>query len=339
MTPDRLDARPLSPSPAQHGRGWAGLRLAGLNRAAETAKESPSFTVVVPTFGRPRELARCLSGLAAQDYPLDRVEVVVVDDGSPVPAAKLASPPDGPALTLLRTAHHGPAAARNLGVARARGDVVAFTDDDCLPDPGWLRALAAQLAADPGRAVAGWPINALVGRPCAQASQFLVDCLFAHHNADHDDARFLMSNDLAIPAGLFRGLGGFDERFPTSGGEDRDLGDRLHHAGHPIAFAPDAVVHHFHDLDLPSYWRQYFRYGRGAWRYHRNRAERGSGTISQEAGFYRALRRRLRPAHPAPGLGRTRLVALLVVWQVANTAGFAWEAMRHALAEAVGTRG
>ena len=92
--------------------------------------EAIEVSIVIPTYGRPDQLAACLDSLEALDYPRDRFEVIVVDDGSPQPL-----PPYGGALrvTLVRQAHAGPAAARNTGAAASRGRWLAFTDDDCRP--------------------------------------------------------------------------------------------------------------------------------------------------------------------------------------------------------------
>lgn len=108
---------------------------------------SPKFSVVIPTCGRESLLA-CLRGLANQSYA--DFEVVAVDDGSPQPVASMAGIREIPVeLRILRQENAGPAAARNAGAAEARGEFLAFTDDDCIPDPGWLAALARELEAHP----------------------------------------------------------------------------------------------------------------------------------------------------------------------------------------------
>src|SRR5262245_58451428 len=122
------------------------------------------FSVVIPTHNRPRELAGCLRALADLHYPRDRYEVVVVDDGSRAPPeAIVASFRPWLDLVLLSRPHAGPGAARNAGVSRARGEYLAFTDDDCLPDPNWLTALGDRLAGSPGALVGGRTVNALPG--------------------------------------------------------------------------------------------------------------------------------------------------------------------------------
>src|SRR5438105_662716 len=94
----------------------------------------PFISIVIPTHSRPVELVTCCQALCQQDYPRDRWEVIIVDDGSPQPLDDLLAPFREPLkLTLIRQAQCGPAMARNQGASYASGQYIAFTDDDCLP--------------------------------------------------------------------------------------------------------------------------------------------------------------------------------------------------------------
>jgi hypothetical protein len=119
-------------------------------------------TIVVPTRDRPEALRRCLAALVAQTC--DELETVVVDDGSADEAAVARAAAEAGAR-LVRLDGRGAAAARNAGVAAARGEVVCFTDDDCEPEPEWAERLAARIgdvaAAAAGRSVAADPHDAL----------------------------------------------------------------------------------------------------------------------------------------------------------------------------------
>src|SRR4051812_39670363 len=101
-------------------------------------------SVVVPTYRRPDLLDRCLSALVAQDFDPAACEVIVADDAAGDETRRQVEKWAGASRFALRYVAvgppHGPAAARNAGWRAARGEVVAFTDDDCVPDPGWLRA-------------------------------------------------------------------------------------------------------------------------------------------------------------------------------------------------------
>ncbi len=136
----------------------------------------PVVSVVVPTRGRPGALKRCLESLSRQDYPTDAFEIVVIDDGSPQPVT-LPDFGSGASLTLQRQAQGGPAAARNHGLEHARGEYVAFIDDDCEASPDWLRELVSALQQHPGAGVGGPVVNDLARNPFSEASQALVSFL------------------------------------------------------------------------------------------------------------------------------------------------------------------
>lgn len=289
----------------------------------------PSITVVVPTRDRPGPLASCLAALARLDYPTDRLEVVVVDDGSAVPVT--IAGPDGPPARVVR--HHvatGPAGARNRGAAEARGDLVAFTDDDCAPRHDWLRRMAECHDASAGDAVGGLTINALDANAYSEASQRLVSFLLGHHNGAGLDgrsapppgtARFLTTSNLCVPAGRLRELGGFDARFPLAAAEDRDFCDRWRERGWPLTYEPRAVVFHSHVLDLARFWRQHVNYGRGGRLLSARRRARGGDHLRPAApAFYLRMMRHALAVRPWPRA--VRVVALTALSQLATAAGF-----------------
>lgn len=288
-------------------------------------QQLPLFSIVIPTYRRPGNLADCLRSLTRCDYPRNRFEVIVVDDGSGAPPeAMVAEFRNQLEIRLLVQPHAGPATARNTGAAQAKGEFLAFIDDDCAPATGWLRAVAARLATSPDHAVGGRTINALPENLSSTASQLLIDHLYSYYNADHNRARFFTSNNLAVPADSFHRVGGFDTAFPLAAGEDREFCDHWRHHGHPLTYAPEAVVYHSHALTLRTFLRQHFNYGRGAFYFHQARARRSQGRMKIEPlPFY--LRLLGRPFSHAWGWRAPWLAALCVASQGANAAGFCWE--------------
>lgn len=274
----------------------------------------PEFSIIIPTRNRPEQIAACVRSVAALDFPRDRYEVIVVDDGSDPPVSVSG-------VSVIRQPQSGPAVARNTGAARARGRFLAFTDDDCAPAPDWLQKLAVQFAARPDRLIGGAVVNALPGNPYSTASQLLVGFLYSYYNTDRP--RFFTSNNMAASAQHFRAVGGFDAGLPRAAAEDRELCDRWLHQGRPMTYAPEAVVHHAHALTLRTFWRQHFNYGRGAHYFHQTRAKRGDGKIRVEPRrFYTGLvRYPFTVKHPQA----FRQSALMMVSQVANALGFFWE--------------
>jgi GT2 family glycosyltransferase len=293
------------------------------------------FSVIIPSYNRPKQLAACLESLTQLEYPRDRFEVIVVDDGSDSPLDTVVAPfQDSLNLRLIRQNNAGPAAARNHAAQQARGQYLAFTDDDCKPATNWLQALENCFAATPDRIVGGRTVNALADNPFSMTSQNIISMGYAHYNAICDRARFFASNNMVVPAERFRELGGFDEGFTTS--EDRELCDRWLHQGYQMTYAPEVVIYHAHPMTLRSFWKQHFSYGRGAFRFHQTRAEKGWGNFQIEGNYYLELLR-----YPfVNGQGRQGLIltAVLLVSQVANAAGFFWEMLQSKTASRFNSR-
>src|SRR6266852_6794225 len=146
-------------------------------------EDRATFSIIVPTYRRPKQLATCLESIAQLEYPHELYEVLVVDDGSSSPPRDIIRAFGGkfPA-SLLTPKHGGPAAARNAGAANAKGKFLAFTDDDCAPAPDWLQALATRLAVSPDCMIGGHIINSLFNNPCAVATQMMIDYLYGYFN-------------------------------------------------------------------------------------------------------------------------------------------------------------
>lgn len=299
-----------------------------MSGAGQPTADLPEVSVVVPSYRRPDRLRACLAALAGQDYPGDRFEVVVVDDGSPEPLATLTPEfADRLRLGIHRQANAGPAAARNVGARLASGQLLAFTDDDCEPEPGWVRALAEAHLAAPEAMIGGPIVNALPDQHCAEASQLLVSFLYEWF-ADGAASQFFASNNLALPRDAFLAMDGFDTSFPRPGGEDRELCERWRRNGRALVAAPRAVVRHSHGMSLRAFCRQHWNYGRGAYDVHRRRVDAGEGRVRVEpARFYLELV--TYPFGRAPARRAIPLAGLMGVSQLANAAGFAWELRRR----------
>jgi GT2 family glycosyltransferase len=282
----------------------------------------PFFSIIIPTYNRPAELVLCLEALCRLDYPRNLFEVIVVDDGSKTTLQPVVSCFfDQLDVTLVTQANAGPAAARNAGAKRAKGEFLAFIDDDCITLPDWLQKLANRFSETPDQAIGGRTLNALTENPYSAASQNLMDAGYAYYNPLPGQASFFASNNLTVPAAHFQSMGGFDSAFKTS--EDRDFCDRWWHHGFQMTYAPEILIYHSHPLNFRAFWQQHFNYGRGAYRYHQARARRGTGRLRPDPNFYINLI--FNPLMPQE-VQRIFLVrVLLVMSQVANTIGFFWE--------------
>ncbi len=289
------------------------------------SEKSLSFSIIIPTYNRPEQLKACLEAISGLNYPHDRFEVIVVDDGSSASLEPLVAPfRNRLDIKLFTQKNAGPASARNLGAINAKGEYLAFIDDDCIASPNWLKVLADTLTENPACLVGGHTINALTGNTFSTSSQTLVNYLYTYYNARVDQSRFFTSNNMALSATLFEKIGGFDVTTLRATAEDRELCDRWLHQGYEMNYKPNSVVYHSHFLDFRSFLKQHFNYGRGAFYYHQARARRHSKGIRIEPlSFYLNLIR-----YPFSKFEKREaffVAVLLVISQIANAAGFLYE--------------
>jgi glycosyltransferase involved in cell wall biosynthesis len=199
----------------------------------------PAFSVVIPTCQQPALLLKCLDALGRQRLAHDQFEIIVVDEGnSPeteTAVALFARQIDRTSFPievryLRQLTRQGTAAARNQGWKAARGRFIAFTDDDCLPDPEWLSS--ALVYFQRGAQVLSGQLRVLLPAqptPLDRTATFL------------KRAEFMASNCFCQKAMLER-VGGFEEAFDTDWREDSDLQFKFLQSGIPISKCPEAVV-------------------------------------------------------------------------------------------------
>ncbi len=289
-------------------------------------QENIIFSVVIPTYNRSEQLLNCLKALARQEYDRDCFEVIVVSDGGEFPTDSRVERLRGEMnLTILLQPHAGPACARNTGASQARGHYLAFTDDDCLPEPDWLGCLASRVAVSGGCAFGGRTVNAFPRNLCSVASQLLVDYIYAFHATNPDRQRFFATNNLVVSSAHFHAVGGFDASYPLAAGEDREFCDRLRKIGIPFLFVPEAVVYHAHAMTVASYARQQFNYGCGSFLFHYSEGSR-KGIISRFESLSFYLNLLVYPFSHASGTKKIPLAFLVLISQLAVTAGYFREA-------------
>jgi cellulose synthase/poly-beta-1,6-N-acetylglucosamine synthase-like glycosyltransferase len=184
------------------------------------SKRSVHVSVVVPTFNRPEMLIRCLAALMAQDYDAQAYEVIIADDAACAETRQVVeswtkgSTRPYPRHTLRYMpviGNHGPAAARNAGWRAATGEIIAFTDDDCIPTPGWLSA---------GMAAFTDSVLGVSGRLIVPIERIPTD--YERNAAQLANAEFVTANCFYRRSCL-EAIGGFDENFTSAWREDSDL--------------------------------------------------------------------------------------------------------------------
>ena len=216
----------------------------------------PAASVVVCSYNGERWMHGCLQALDALDYP--DYEVIVVDDGSTDGTAAIAG--EFGWARLIRTENGGLSRARNVGLDAARGEIVAYLDDDARPEPSWLSHLVRALM-DSSHAAVGGPNIAPGGDGLA------ADCVAnapggpTHVLLSDGEAEHIPGCNMAFRAERLRAIGGFDPTFRVAG-DDVDVCWRLQERGATIGFAPAAMVWHHRRPSLRAFLRQQFQYGK-----------------------------------------------------------------------------
>lgn len=277
----------------------------------------PRIAVIIPTLNRPDSLQACLQALS-DNFPCDAEVIVVSDGGDREQFPDLTRFEACLNLKVIHAPHGGPAHARNIGLEHTEAPIVAFTDDDCLPQADWLSTMAEHVSMDPPVAVAGSSVNGLPDSIYAAAYQLVLDIAERDQKYARYSATFYPSNNLAFPAAALQAIGGFDVNFQTA--EDREVCRRWLQSGHDLKKVPQARLAHAPRLTLTSFWNKFVSHGKGAAQYHRSSTPQQPGV---SLGFHfrvpfhafsEASLKKLR--HPI------RTMALLVVWEFANLWGF-----------------
>lgn len=210
---------------------------------------APEISVVCSTYNRAGRLARLVEALEAQTLDKTRFEVVLVDDGSPDATAQtlrdLAAATSLQMRLVLLDRNVGRSAARNAGWRDARAELIAFTDDDCAPAPGWLEAGLAAMQ-DPA-------VGIVVGPTVPDPAQSGNAGVFSRTQSTNERSATLYMHlcNIFYRRADLEAVDGIDAAFNAKGGEDTDLGWRMLDRGLQIAFAPDALV--LHDVTKGSF--------------------------------------------------------------------------------------
>lgn len=225
--------------------------------AVETAGSRLTVSVIVPAFNTAQTLPRCIDALLNQTVRREAYEIIIVDDGSTDDTAEAADRRD---VNLVRRNHAGPAAARNAGISRARGDLLLFTDADCEPTPNWIEAMV-QPFADP-------KVMGCKGVYRTRQRGLLPRFVQVEYEEKYrsmegvDSIDFIDTYSAAYRKSVFLAEGLFSEDILAA--EDVEFSFRLAQRGHRLVFNPQAIVYHSHAQSLRHYLQRKFRFGR--WR-------------------------------------------------------------------------
>jgi GT2 family glycosyltransferase len=221
----------------------------------EGAIEDRSISIIIPTFNGASRIGNCLDALLKQTTGRD-VDILVVNDGSTDNTAEVVR--GNPGVRLISQRNAGPAAARNRGALEARGTLLLFTDDDCVPMAGWLNAMIEPFD-DPEVVGAKGIYRTRQKRLAARFVQIEYEDryrLMAHL----DCIDFIDTYSAAFRRDRFLEMAGYDTSFPVACAEDVELSYRMSAEGWKMKFAPAAIVYHTHPDTLMQYLKKKYKF-------------------------------------------------------------------------------
>ena len=208
----------------------------------------PKISVIIPTYNMGKTLRKCLDSLRNQTFR--DYEVIIVDDGSEDDTKKYLV--KDRRFRYVRQENQGPAAARNNGIFKARGKIIAFTDADCVVDKDWLKFVDLSFRNK--------DVNCVKGRTEVANRE----CKFANELREHIyKFSWYASNNIAYSKAVLDKLNNFDESFPIAASEDGDLGWRFKLARYKRIYCPEMIVFHIIEKNMDEYKRNSYKYGIG----------------------------------------------------------------------------
>jgi glycosyltransferase involved in cell wall biosynthesis len=221
----------------------------------------PFVSVVVPVLNGERTIKDCLVSLLRTDYPEERREILVVDNGSTDRTTEIV---ESFPVALLREERRGASAARNRAIEASRGETLAFTDADCMVSRGWLRELVGGFENEEVGVVAGEIVSY---PPETPAERYAATRNPRWHlgTLNQPLSPWFASANSALRREVFDLVGLFDERLPEAGGcEDIDFAWRVFQSKRfKLVYRPKAVVFHRHRVTARGLFKQWRGYGRG----------------------------------------------------------------------------
>src|SRR5262245_27196245 len=217
--------------------------------------KTPFVSIIVCSYNGARTLAACLDSLGKLNYPA--YEVILVDDGSTDDTAYVAA--QFPSVRYIHQTNHGLSHARNTGAAAAKGEVLAYTDSDCMADVDWLYYLIGTLVSGDYAGVGGpnitppaqnWIQACVAAAPGGPNHVLLTDTVAEH----------IPGCNMAFYRWAFEGVGGFDPEYRKAG-DDVDFCGRIRQSGRVISFSPTAIVWHYRRFTLRAFMKQQDGYG------------------------------------------------------------------------------
>lgn len=220
----------------------------------EMKEELPSVSVVVPVFNGEKNIGECIKSLLELDYPKERLKIIIVDNNSTDSTKEIIK---RYSVKYLLEKRRGSYNARNTGIKKATGEIIAFTDSDCIVGKDWITNLI--------RGFSDEKVGGVGGRIIAFEPRTIVEQYSANHidslNQEMFVPEFIVTANAAYRHDLLKKVGYFEGSLSSGG--DVDMGWKVNDLGYRILYEKDAGVYHKHRTTLIGLFKQFFKYGEG----------------------------------------------------------------------------
>ncbi|MCX6340257.1 MAG: glycosyltransferase [Candidatus Aureabacteria bacterium] len=232
--------------------------------------DNPAISVIIPTYNRKDILQKVLDAYKDQSLPQEQFEIIIIDDGSTdgTKESVAKASQTQPNIRYFHQPHGGPAKARNLGIEQAKGPIILFTGDDCIPDKHLLQEHLRLHKKGEAIAVLGH----IDWHPDLEITPFMsyinIDTQFSYPRIKEAPQNvpfgYFYTSNISIPKKYFELVGTFDTDFTEAVWEDVELGYRIWKSGVRIVYNSQAITYHYHAVDIEDYIQRQLRAGKAA---------------------------------------------------------------------------
>ena len=213
-----------------------------MNKNNKINRSTPaSVSVIIPVFNDAKRLSLCLSALKRQTLDHQKVEIVVVDNGSTDELADILQQFDN--VSLIKERRPGSYCARNKGIEESSGEIIAFTDSDCIPSSGWLENGVSELIRDPGLGLVAGKIELMFHHPKRRTFAEIYESVNAFNQKRKvEEYHFGATANVFTRRSVIENVGIFNQDLKSGG--DVEWGNRVYSRGYRLGYSDNAVVSH-----------------------------------------------------------------------------------------------
>jgi glycosyltransferase involved in cell wall biosynthesis len=269
--------------------------------------KNPKYSIIIPTYCEHELLMECILSLCEQSEDKSSFEVIVVNDGGNNDISKSLDL-FGNRLTLryFYQQNKGPAAARNLGIQKAKGNIILFLDDDSLPTTSWLNEVKRAWDNFPDLdGIGGYTLSEVTDSIYCRVNSDFFNWYLARYSGDEFHP-FLITCNAGYKKAVLNKVDNFDEQFKRASGEDRDLNIKISKIGGKLRLDKSILVYHDRDLKLLAFLKKHYNYGKAAREIYKRYPELGRLSLNDYINLYVSILKRYRA-------NKNKIIAFLLI--------------------------